>query len=54
MARRNCAGLMRRFRPKAILASGAALRTYQASVLPFGSPIDCAYASSGWTWMERG
>ena len=41
------AELTRCFRPRATLASGAALRTYQASVLPFGSPIDCAYASSG-------
>ena len=41
-------------RPRATLAPGAALRTYHASVLPFGSPIDRAYASLGWTWMERG
>ena len=54
IASRNCCGVSRRLRPRATLASGAALRTYQASVLPFGSPIECAYASSGWTWMESG
>ena len=51
---RNCCRVSRRLRPRATLAPGAALRTYQASVLPFGSPIDCAYASLGWTWMESG
>ncbi len=39
---------------KATLASDEALRMYQASVLPFDSPMDRAYASSGWTWMESG
>src|SRR5271168_4424314 len=51
---RNCRGVRRRLRPRATLASGAALKTYQTSVLPFGRPIERANASLGCTWMESG
>ena len=48
-ASRSCCCVSLRSRPTATLAPGAALRTYQASVLPLGSPIEWAYASLGWT-----
>ena len=54
MASRSCCGVRRRQRPRATLAPGAALRTYQTSLLPLGRPIACANVSFGCTWMERG
>src|SRR5205807_8412011 len=54
IAARNCTAVSARFNPSAILALGAADRTYHASVLPFGNPIDLASVSSGCTWMESG
>ena len=44
---RSCGGVSLCFSPTATLASGVADRTYQASVLPFTRPIECANASSG-------
>jgi len=51
---RNSCDVRCRFNPTATRASGVAERMYQASVLPFGSPIDRAKASSGWTWIDKG
>src|SRR5205085_1660646 len=53
-ALRSCGGVRTFFNPSATLASGVALRMNQASDFPRGSPIVCANASSGWTWMDRG
>ena len=54
IAARNASGVRCRFSPSATRAPGAAARMYQASVLPFGKPIERANSSSGWTWIDKG